>query len=74
MKIDKEKVKEMDSNWKEVMRIAEENGFILDAYGGTASLATIDAQIGALGEEEFIKRFKARFGEKAVSRIVSVED
>ncbi|MGM0220093.1 hypothetical protein [Enterococcus sp. AZ126] len=74
MKINKDKVKEMDSNWKEVMRIAEENGFILDAYSGTASLATINAQIEFLGEKEFIKRFKARFGEKALSKIITTED
>lgn len=32
------------SNWDKVMKLAEQYGFIVQAYGGTATLATHEAQ------------------------------
>lgn len=47
--------KECDSHWSEVMELAEANGFILQAYGGTAMIATHEAQKSELGEAEYLK-------------------
>jgi len=35
---------EQDRKWKEVMKLAECYGFIIQAYGGVATLATHDVQ------------------------------
>ena len=36
MKIDMEKVQEMDNHWKEVMDLAVKYGFVCQAFAGTA--------------------------------------
>lgn len=45
----------MDKNeqqkWQEVMKLAEEYGFIVQAYAGVATLATHQVQKKELGEE-----------------------
>jgi hypothetical protein len=43
------------------MTLAEKYGFILQAYGGTATLATHKNQREALGDEKYLDRQKAAF-------------
>lgn len=62
MAVDQEKVKELDSHWKEVMDLAKQYGFIGQAYGGTAILLTHQNQLEADGEEKYIDRQKNMFG------------
>lgn len=35
-----DKLQELDSHWTEVMKLAEKYGFIMQSYGGVATLAT----------------------------------
>lgn len=46
---------EADQHWTEVMELAEKYGFILRAYGGTATLATHQNQLKELGEPEYLR-------------------
>ncbi len=46
---------EADRHWVEVMDLAERYGFILQAYGGTATLATHRNQLEELGETEYLR-------------------
>jgi len=34
----------VNDNWRRVMKLAEENGYIVQAYGGVATLATHEEQ------------------------------
>ena len=45
----------MDKYWEEVMELAKKYGFIIQAYGGTATLATHDVQKKHFGEEEYLR-------------------
>lgn len=45
---------EADRHWQEIMELAEKYGFILQAYGGTAMLATHKSQIDACGEAKYL--------------------
>ena len=54
MGINMEKVEEMDTHWKEVMDLAVKYGFICQAAGGTATLATHKNQIEAFKEEKYL--------------------
>lgn len=47
--------KEADEHWEEVMELAEKYGFILQAYGGTALLATHHNQLESYGEPEYLR-------------------
>ncbi len=51
-----------DKHWKEVMDMAKQYGFIVQAYGGTATLATHKNQKELLGEEKYkdIQRMNGR--------------
>ena len=60
--IDNEKMKNLDSHWQEVMKLAEKYGFIVNAYGGTATLATHENQIEAFKEENYLFRQRDMFG------------
>ncbi len=40
-----------DSHWEEVMRLAEGYGFIVQAYGGVATIATNEEQCRQTGYE-----------------------
>lgn len=51
-------VKEQDKHWQEVMELAQKYNFIIQAYGGTATLCTHKVFIQELGEEEYIKHMK----------------
>ena len=61
MSINNEKLKELDSHWSEVMKLAEKYGFIGQASGGTAILLTHENQLEADGEEEYLRRQKQMF-------------
>jgi len=39
--------------WQEVMKLAEKYGFVIQAYGGTAILATRENQKEHYGDEEY---------------------
>lgn len=62
MAVNQEKIKDLDSHWTEVMKLAEQYGFICQAYGGTATLATHKNQLEALGEEKYIDQQRQMFG------------
>lgn len=60
--LNEEKIKELDSHWKEVMDAAERYGFITQAYEGVAQLCTHKRQIEAFGEEKHADRQRQMFG------------
>lgn len=60
--VNQEKMKELDSHWKEVMGLAEQYGFLTQAYGGAAILLTHRNQLDADGEETYILRQRSMFG------------
>lgn len=62
MAVDTDMLKELDSHWKEVMGLAERYGFIVQAYGGTATLATHKVQLEAAGEERYLDNQRVMFG------------
>lgn len=45
--------KKHDTNWDKVMKLAEENGFITQAFGGTAVLVSNKEQIKNYGYEKY---------------------
>ena len=47
--------KDADEHWTEVMELAEKYGFILQAYGGAALLATHRNQLESYGEPEYLR-------------------
>lgn len=61
MAVNQEKLKELDNHWTEVMKLAEQYGFICSAAGGTATLATHQNQLEAFGEEKYINRQREMF-------------
>lgn len=60
--VNKEKMREFDSHWKEVMDLAQKYGFIAQAYGGSAILLTHKTQLEADGEEKYLFRQRSMFG------------
>ena len=72
MSINREKLKELDSHWSEVMKLAEKYGFITFAYDGTAMLATHENQLEEYGEEEYLSYQKQRF--KGLTEIWGIEN
>lgn len=44
-----------DEKWDEVMKLARENGFIIQAFSGTATLISNKEQIANYGYEEYEK-------------------
>lgn len=44
---------EHDKNWDKVMKLAKENGFIIQAFGGTATLICNDEQIKNYGYNQY---------------------
>jgi hypothetical protein len=42
-----------DAHWEEVLKLAEQHGFIVQAFGGAAVLATHAVQIEQYGEERY---------------------
>lgn len=59
--VNKEKIKEMDSHWTEVMNLAEKYGFLCQAFAGTATLATHKNQVETFEEKEYLHRQKELF-------------
>lgn len=57
--MDKEDLEELakkhDEKWDELMAIAKENGFVVQAFGGTATMITNKNQIENYGYEEYQK-------------------
>ena len=51
MEVNMDKLAELDSHWNEVMELAVKYGFITQAYGGTATLATHKNQLEAFRAE-----------------------
>lgn len=51
-------LKEMDSHWEEVMRLAERYGFITQAYGGAAIVTTNRAYLETNGPQELARRLR----------------
>ena len=55
--MEKEKLNELaenhDKNWDKVMELAKQNGFIVQAFGGTATLITNKNQIENYGYEKY---------------------
>ncbi|GAB3797279.1 hypothetical protein [Virgibacillus kimchii] len=43
----------MNNHWNEVMELAEKHGFIVQAYGGVATIATHEVQKEHYGEEKY---------------------
>lgn len=62
MAINEAKLKELDGHWKEVMDLARQYGFIIQAYGGTATLATHKTQLDGFGEEKYLYRQRGMNG------------
>ena len=62
MAVNKDKLAELDGHWKEVMALAEKYGFITQAYGGVAVLATHKNQIDSFGEQTYLQRQEQMFG------------
>ena len=56
MKINMEKVQEMDDHWKEVMDLAVKYGFVCQAIAGTAVLLTHKNQIETMKEQDYLYR------------------
>ena len=56
MEVNMDKLAELDSHWNEVMELAVKYGFITQAYGGTATLATHKNQLEAFRAENYIQR------------------
>lgn len=56
MTVNMDKLKELDGHWNEVMELARRYGFIVQAYGGTATLATHSNQLETLRAENYIRR------------------
>lgn len=56
MKVNMDKLKELDGHWNDVMELAVRYGFITQAYGGTATLATHKNQLEAYRAENYIER------------------
>lgn len=52
------KLEELDSHWQEVMELAERYGFIVQSFGGTATLATHTEYIEQLGHDKAAQRLR----------------
>lgn len=51
----KKLAKKHDTNWDKVMKIAKENGFVTQAFAGTAILISNNEQIKSYGYEKYEK-------------------
>ncbi|WP_165170647.1 hypothetical protein [Adlercreutzia sp. ZJ242] len=51
-------LKALDAHWAEVMALAERYGFITQAYGGVATLATHEVVKRKLGTTKEVKRLR----------------
>ena len=55
-------IAERDGGWHEVMELAKKYGFIMQAYGGTAVLATNKTQLEMWGKDEYLFKQEQFFG------------
>lgn len=51
-------IQEHDSHWRDCMAIAEDNGFISQAFGGAAVLTTNEAYMEANGPQALADRMR----------------
>lgn len=61
-KVNMDKLAELDRHWNEVMELAVKYGLIIQAHGGTATLATNKNQLEFFGAESYIKRQREMHG------------
>lgn len=59
--VNEDKLKELDSHWSEVTKAAEKYGYIMQAYGGVAVIATHKNQLEQFGEEDYLYRQRQMF-------------
>lgn len=52
------KLRQLDCHWREVMELAERYGFIVQSYGGIATLSTHTEYIDQLGAEKAAQRLR----------------
>lgn len=62
MAVNMDKLAELDGHWDEVMDMAVKYGYIVQAYGGTATLATHKNQLEAFQEEDYLRRQRGMHG------------
>lgn len=55
------KMRELDSHWKEVINLAAKYGFLTTAAGGLAILTTHQDQLATDGEKEYLQRQRQIF-------------
>ncbi len=68
--VDKEKTEELDKHWKEVMDLASKYGFIVQAYGGVATLMTHKNQTEQFEPQDYLYR-QEKMMNVDVSKIIS---
>lgn len=54
--VNKEKMQELDSHWKEVLKLAADYGFTCLEFGGAAILVTHKAQHEMWGDDKYIEK------------------
>lgn len=59
--VDKEKMKELDSKWNEVVKLAEAQGFIVQSFAGVSIIATHENQVKMWGEEKYLQMQKEMY-------------
>jgi len=55
-------IAERDQGWNEVMELAKKYGFIVQAYGGTAMLATNTNQLETWGKDAYLLKQEQFYG------------
>lgn len=51
-------LEKLDGHWQEVLELAEQYGFIVQSFGGTATLATHTEYIEQLGHDKEAQRLR----------------
>jgi transposase len=51
-------IAEHDSRWQEVMELAKKHGFIIQAFGGTATLMTNAEQLAVSGADGYVSQHR----------------
>lgn len=54
----KKRLDELDGHWSDVMELAERYGFIVQTFGGTATIATHGAFVEELGADDEARRLR----------------
>lgn len=56
----KAELERLDDHWREVMKLAERYGFIIDSFGGVATLCVHRECVNQCGVENEAKRLRAQ--------------